>query len=132
MTIGKWSLCIRWSSCRGSPGSISLACFKQEELTKLLFISFSNANGFAFENSLDSGYPFVSVIVDVQRQGCWIRGSGNGQRLINLWDNSTTEQSFNAGEVRRSPELSARLSVAAKSENRQLCATCLFAESVGL
>ena len=35
------------------------------------------------------------------------------------------------GEVRRSPEPSARPSAAADSEERQLC-TCLFAESVGL
>ena len=28
-----------------------------------MFISFSNGNGSAFENSLDSGYPFVSVPV---------------------------------------------------------------------
>ena len=30
-TMGKWKLCVRWSDCRGSPNSISLACFKQEE-----------------------------------------------------------------------------------------------------
>ena len=36
------------------------------------------------------------------------------------------------GEVRRSPELSARPSAAADSEERQICTTCLFAESVGL
>ena len=36
------------------------------------------------------------------------------------------------GEVRRSPEPSARPSAAADSEQRQICATCLFAESVGL
>ena len=30
-TMGKWKLCVRWSDCRGSPSSISLACFKQEE-----------------------------------------------------------------------------------------------------
>ena len=36
------------------------------------------------------------------------------------------------GEVRRSPEPSARPSAAADSEERQICATCLFAESVGL
>ena len=35
------------------------------------------------------------------------------------------------GEVRRSPEPSARPSAAADSEERQIC-TCLFAESVGL
>ena len=36
------------------------------------------------------------------------------------------------GEVRRLPEPSARPSAAADSEERQICATCLFAESVGL
>ena len=35
-------------------------------------------------------------------------------------------------EVRRSPEPSARPSAAADSEKRQICRTCLFAESVGL
>ena len=30
-TMGKWKLCVRWSDCRLSPSSISLACFKQEE-----------------------------------------------------------------------------------------------------
>ena len=34
------------------------------------------------------------------------------------------------GEVRCSPELSARH--AADSEERQICTTCLFAESIGL
>ena len=48
----------------------------------------------------------------------------------------TTERYFNAvdnfGEVRRSPGPSARPSAAADSEERQICTTCLFAESVGL
>ena len=47
----------------------------------------------------------------------------------------TTERSFNAvdkREVRRSPEPSARLSVAADSDERHIFRTCLFAESVGL
>ena len=35
-------------------------------------------------------------------------------------------------EVRRSPEPSARPSAAADGEERQICAMCLFAESVGL
>ena len=35
-------------------------------------------------------------------------------------------------EVRRSPEPSARPSAAGDSEERQICTTCLFAESVGL
>ena len=97
MTMRKWKLCVRWSACRGSPSSISLACFKQEEYTKLMFISFSNGNGSAFENSLDSGYAFASVLHNVQRHRCWKRGSGDGQRL-SLWDYGTTQRSFNAAD----------------------------------
>ena len=36
------------------------------------------------------------------------------------------------GEVRRSPEPSARPSAAADSEERQICTTCLFAEPYGV
>ena len=40
----------------------------------------------------------LSLIVrDVQRQRCWKRGSGDGQRL-RLYDYGTTERSFNAVE----------------------------------
>ena len=103
-----------------------------------MFISFSNGNGSAFENSLDSGRLSFSQTSprDVQRQRCWKCGSGDEQRL-SLWDYGTTERSFIVsmpltGEVRRSPEPSARPSVSADSEERQICTTCLFAESVGL
>ena len=70
---------------------------------------------------------------DVERQRCWKRGSGDGQRL---WDYFTARVSDLSmpltSEVRRSPEPSARPSAAADSEERQICTTCLFAESVGL
>ena len=70
---------------------------------------------------------------DVERQRCWKRGSGDGQRL---WDYFTARLSDLSmpltSEVRRSPEPSARPSAAADSEERQICTTCLFAESVGL
>ena len=60
---------------------------------------------------------------DVQRQCCWKRGacSGDGQ---SLWDYCTARLSDLStsltGEVRRSPEPSARPSVAADSEERQI------------
>ena len=70
---------------------------------------------------------------DVERQCCWKRGSRDGQRL---WDYFTARLSDLSmpltSEVRRSPEPSARPSAAADSEERQICTTCLFAESVGL
>ena len=71
---------------------------------------------------------------DVERQRCWKRGSGDAQRL---WDYSYFTARLSdlsmplTSEVRRSPEPSARPSAAADSEERQICMTCLFAESVG-
>ena len=67
---------------------------------------------------------------DVQRQCCWKRGSGDGQRL-SLYDYGTTERSFNAVE-RWGSTLTCTVCTAADSEERQICTTCLFAESVGL
>ena len=73
---------------------------------------------------------------DVQRQRCWKRGSGDGQRR----DGGTTTRLSDLsmpfplctsplkGEVQRA----ARPSAAADSEERQMCTTCFFAESVGL
>ena len=63
MTLEKIKFCVRWSACRGSPNSMSLAWFKQEEQTKLMYFSFffSSDNSSAFENSFDSGYSFASV-----------------------------------------------------------------------
>ena len=52
---------------------------------------FFNGNGSAFENNLDSGRLLQALLRDVQRQCCWKRGSGDGQRL---WDYGTTERSF--------------------------------------
>ena len=49
------------------------------------------------------GYPFAESLRDVlvQRQRCWKRGSGDGQRL-SLWDYGTTERFFNAVDRRGS------------------------------
>ena len=54
-----------------------------------------------------------AIVRDVQRQRCWKRGSGDGQRL-SLCDYGTTERFFMPlkGEVRRSPEQSARQPIA--------------------
>ena len=68
---------------------------------------------------------------DVERQRCWKRCSGDfGTTLRHDW--AIFSSMPLTGEVRRSPEPSARPSAAADSEERQICTTCLFAESVGL
>ena len=70
---------------------------------------------------------------DLERQRCWKRGSGDGQRLWDYFTARLRDLSMPlTSEVRRSPEPSARPSAAADSEERQICTTCLFAESVGL
>ena len=66
--------------------------------------------------------PTQASLRDVQRQRCWKRGtcSGDGQ---SLWDYCTARLSDLSvpltGELRRSPEPSARSSAAADSEERQ-------------
>ena len=78
---------------------------------------------------------WIASLRDVQRQRCWKRGSGDGQRL---WDYAYFTARLSdlsmplTTEVRRSSEPSARPLTAADSEERQICTTCLFAESVGL
>ena len=70
---------------------------------------------------------------DVQRQRCWKRGSGDGQRLWDFFTARLNDLSMPlTNEVQRSPEPSARPSAAAKSQERQNFTTCLFAESVRL
>ena len=68
---------------------------------------------------------------DVERQRCWKRGSGDFGTTLRH-DLAIFSSMPLTGEVRRSPEPSARPSAAADSEERQICTTCLFAESVGL
>ena len=72
-------------------------------------------------------------LCDVERQRCWKRGSGDGQRLWEYFTARPSDLSMPlTSEVRRSPEPSARSSAAADSEERPICTTCLFEESVGL
>ena len=82
-----------------------------------------------FAESVGLCLCFLPSVRDVQRQRCCKRGSGDGQRLS--LDYGTTERSFNAVE-RRGSTLTWTVCTAADSEERQICTTCLFAESVGL
>ena len=98
-----------------------------------MFISFSNGNGSAFENSLDSGRIFFRkrpcAMYKDNAVGNVVAETGRGlvfgttARLSDLSMPLT-------GEVRREP--SAKPSAAADSEERQICTSCLFVESVGL
>ena len=127
----------------------------------ITFISFSNGNGSAFGNSLDSGR------ISFRKRPCAMykdNAVGNvvaetGRGLVFGTTARLSDLSMPlTGEVRRSPEqsvrqptamsgkfarraysrraldceLSVRPSAAADSEERQICMTCLFAESVGL
>ena len=93
----------------------------------------SNGNGSAFENSLDSGR------ISFRKRPCTMykdNAVGNvvaetGRDLVFGTKARLSGLSMPlTGEVRR--ESSARPSVAADSVERQICTTCLFAESVGL
>ena len=116
-------------------------------ITQQHFIGMLQARGCLFPFRMAPVLPLRTACIadilsqaslrDVQRQRCWKRGrstcSGDGQ---SLWDYCTAQLSDLSvpltGEVRRSPEPSARPSAVADSEERQICTTCLFAKSVGL
>ena len=103
-----------------------------------MFISFSNDNGSALENSLDSRRTSFrkrpcamykdkavgNVVAETGRDLVF----GSTAQLSDL----SMPLSRLTGEVQRSPEPFARPSAAADSEERQICTTCLFKESVGL
>ena len=100
-----------------------------------MFISFSNGNGSAFENSLDSGrISFLKRPCAMYKDNAvWKVVAETGRDLVFGTTARLSDLSKPlTGEVRRSPEPSARPSAAAESEERQICTTCLFAESVGL
>ena len=94
-----------------------------------MFISFSNGNGSAFENSLDSGR------ISFRKRPCTMYKDNAVENVVA--ETGTTARLSDlsmplTGEVRRSSEPSARPLAAADSEERQICVTCLFVESVGL
>ena len=77
----------------------------------------------------------ASLRRDVERQRCWKRGSGDGQRLWDYFTARLSDLQFNAVDKARFDAHLNRLqgpSAAADSEKRQICTTCLFAERVGL
>ena len=98
-----------------------------------MFIPFRMATVLPLRTAWTADTLSQASLRNVERQRCWTRGSGDGQRL---WDYFTARLSDLSmpltSEVRRSPEPSARPPTAADSEERQICTKCLFAESVGL
>ena len=70
---------------------------------------------------------------DVERQRCWKRGGGDGQRL---WDYFTARPSDRSmpltSEVRRLNRLQGHRRQQIARSDTEICTTCLFAENVGL
>ena len=136
MTMGKWKLCILRSL-------VSLLWITQQHFVGMLqarridqvdvYFLFEWHRVLPLRTAWIADILSQASLRDIQRQRCWKRGSGDGQRL---WDYCTARLNdlsmWLTGELRRSPEPSARPSAAADREERQVCATCLFAESVGL
>ena len=99
-----------------------------------VYVFFSNGNSSAFENSLDSGYPFASVPARCTKTTAVGKvAAETGRDLVFGTTARLSDLSIPlTGEVRRSPEPSTRPSAEADSEDWQICKTCLFAESVEL
>ena len=72
---------------------------------------------------------------DVERQRCWKRGSGDGHRLWDYLKARLSDLQFNAVDKRGFDAHLNRLQRHRRqpiARERQICTTCLFAESVGL
>ena len=132
-------LCVRWPACSGSPSGILLACFNQEEQTKLMYFPFLMATPSCRSEQLGERIffrqrpcvmykdnAFGNVVAETGRD------CGTTVRLSDLSMLFQLCASRLKGEVRRTLEPSARPPAAADSERRHICTTCLFAESVGL
>ena len=108
---------------------------QRQNLKKRCLFPFRMATVLPLRTALIADILSQASLHNVQRQRCWKRRSGEGQ-LLKLVFRTTARLSDLSmpltGEVRRSPDLSARPSVAADSEERQICTTCFFAKSVGL
>ena len=135
MTMGKWKLCVRWSACRGSPSSILAASSKKNRPSLCLF-PFRMATVLPLRTAW-----ILSGRISFRKRPCAMykdNAVGNvvaetGRDLVLGTTARLSDLSKPlTGEVRRSPEPSARPSAAAESEERQICTTRLFAESVGL
>ena len=110
-------------------------CFLFEWQRFCLWEQLANGNGSAFENNLDSGR------ISFRKRPCAIYKDntvgnvvvGTGRDLVFGTTARLSDLSMPlTGEVRRSPEPSAKPSAGANSEERQICTACLFAERVGL
>ena len=91
-----------------------------------MYFPFSNGNSSA---AWRADTLSQASLRDVQRQRCWKRSGGEGQRL---WYYGTSERSFIAISAlciaveRLGSKLTARPSAAADNEKRQICMACVL------
>ena len=127
-----------WITQQHFVGMLQAASSKKKRLSCCLF-PFRMAPVLPLRTAWIADILSQASLRDVQRQLCWKRGRSTcGGDGLSLWDYCTAAARLSdlsmplTGEVRRSPEPCARPSAAADSEERQICTTCWFAESVGL
>ena len=106
--MGKWKLCFRWSDCVDHPAAFRGHVFSKKNRPLRCLFPFRMAPVLPLRTAwIAGGYPFAASLRDGERQRCWKRGSGDGQRR---WDYCTarlSDLSMPLSEVRRSPEPSA-------------------------
>ena len=134
--MGKWKLCVRWSATVDHPAAFRWHAASKKNGPSWCFFPFQMAPVLPLRTAWIADILSQASLRDVQRQRCWKRGSGDGQRL-SLWDDGTTERSINVVDRRGSTLTwtvckAITASAAADSEERQICTTCLIAESAGL
>ena len=129
--MGKWKLAFAGQTAVDYPAAFRWHASSKKNRPSWCLFPFRMAMVLPLRTAWIADILSQASLRDVERQRCWKRGSGDfGTTLRHDW--AIFSSMPLTGEVRRSPEPSARPSAAADSEERQICTTCLFAESAGL
>ena len=134
----KLKLCVRWSACRHPVACFKLHASSKKNRPSWLLFSFQMATVLPLRTTWIADFfrkrPCAmykdNAVGNIMAETA--RDCGTTARRSDLSMPFPLCASPLKGEVRRSPEPSARSSTAADSEKRQICTTCLFADSVGL
>ena len=137
MTMGKWKLCVRRSAAVDHPAAFRWHASSKKNRPSWCLFPFRMATVLPLRTAWIADILSQASLRDVQRQRCWKRGSGDGQRL-SLWDN--VRHDWAIFRCRWQARFDAHLNrlqghrrqPIARSGKFVMITACLFAESVGM
>ena len=101
-TMGKWKFCVRWSDCRGSPAAFRWHASSKKNRPSWCLFPFRMAMVLPLRTAWIVNILAQASLRDVERQRCWKRGSGDGQRLWDYFTARLSDLQFNAVDKRGS------------------------------